>query len=201
MSTEDLSLERRRLADIIESLKNTNITIAEIYNPDPIPAMLNTFDRKILTARASDMAKRWLAKRGIQLGRILTIETKVKLSYGTLKKALLCALYRKILGHYGVTGVDQLKYYNLGNAVARAYERYEGPQLLRWLEKYVKRKVEDTHMDRELANIIVLATLKACTYARHNYYGTYFDLEPETKSGEAHEHEIGSKSYASESPS
>ena len=201
MATEDLSLERKRLADIIESLKNTAITIAEIYNPDPIPAMLNPFDRKILTAHASSMAKRWLAKRGLQLGRILTIETKVKLSYGALKKALLCTLYRKILGHYGVTGVEQLKYYNLGNAVARAYERYEGPQLLRWLDKYVKRKIEDADMDQDLAKIIVLTTLKACTYARHNYYGTYFDLEPETRSEEAPSHENSQKPSASESPS
>jgi len=189
------------MAKMIEILKNTPITIREISNPDPIPAMLTPFDTKIMTTKASGMTKKWLVKRGIALGRGLTLEVKVRMSYGMIKKALLSTIYRKILGHYGVTGIEQLKYYNLGNAVGKAFERYEGEQLLRWIDKYMKRKIEDTNMDKDLAKIIVIATLKACTYARHNYYGTYFDLEPISKSEEAPEHGTEQKLSASESPS
>jgi len=179
------SIEARRLDGVLEELRKRPITLEEILTVDPIPALFNPFDLKILLPKASYMTKRWLAKRGLQLGRILTLETKVKVSYGMIKKALLEIIYRRIMGFYGITGVDQLKYFNLGNKVARAYERYEGPQLLKWLDRTVKRMIEDGRLDKDIAKVVVLATLKACTYARNKYYGTYFDLEPEARPEEA----------------
>jgi len=201
MTTQDLFIDRRRLADIIERLKQTPLTVEEIYEPDPIPAMINTFDLKHIFRSAQKRTKKWIAKRGLKLGKVLTTELKLDTSYGFFKKAFLDTLFKKIMGHYGIAGSRQLDYYNLGNAVSGAYEKYYGKQLLKWVGIYMKRWIEDTKLDPEIAKVVVLTALKACTYIRFNFDDVLFDLEPETRSGEVPSHGSPQKPSASESPS
>ena len=162
MSVEKVGM--KDVEDFIKYLEGASISYHVITN---INAIKDIITLPKLNGILDDTFYRWLKwfnKRGRQLGLQPDSEVSIRTLRGFFRKAFLEVIHRHILGYYGITGGDIIKYNSLGYRVSKLSLKLRGDSLAKAIEKSIREWELKHNVNEKIAKTIALASAQATVY-------------------------------------